>query len=293
MQTGRIKAAKRYQNNKVSIVIPCYNQGEYLEDAVRSVLSQTYKDIEIIIVDDGSTDKTATVANMLISGNNKILFIQHEKNRGLSAARNTGIGRASGRFILPLDADDKISPDCIEKSVTFKNSGTADIVYGICQCFGTANNLWNYKYNLRDLLVDSLFQCSALFEKAHWRECGGYNEQLIKGREDWDFWLRMAEQGHFGYRIEEVLFYYRKKQQSMLTSLLPQYNDITELVKGMHANLFINQSYIPSSNSNKLTINQQIRAIMSERSIPLSQKRIQIGKVRRSVSMEERMRRRY
>ena len=100
---------------RVSIVIPCYNQGEYIGDALESVSAQTFTDLETIIIDDGSTD--AKTRDVLSQVPNSVATVVRKPNGGLAAARNSGIERASGEYILPLDADDKIAPTCVEESV--------------------------------------------------------------------------------------------------------------------------------------------------------------------------------
>ena len=119
---------------KVTVVIPCYNQAHFLKDAVESVKNQTFKDFEIIVVDDGSPDNTSEVANKL-----GVRCIR-QVNRGLSAARNTGIRAAKGQYILPLDADDKIDPEFLAKTLPYiKNY---DIVSTWLRTFGNENRTW-------------------------------------------------------------------------------------------------------------------------------------------------------
>ena len=101
---------------KVSIIVPCYNQAQYLEDALQSVVFQTYKDWECIIVNDGSVDNTEIIAKNWLLKDNRFKYL-HQENGGLSMARNSGIKLAEGDFILPLDADDKISSNYIEKAI--------------------------------------------------------------------------------------------------------------------------------------------------------------------------------
>lgn len=102
---------------KISVIIPCYNQSEYLLDAVKSVVNSTYKNLEIIVVNDGSTEKTPQeIQSMLMPIDNVILI--NQENSGVCAARNNGIIKASGEYILPLDADDRIADTYIEKAIS-------------------------------------------------------------------------------------------------------------------------------------------------------------------------------
>ena len=115
----RIKKTKVYISYmpKVSIIIPVYNVSEYIEHSIRSVIAQTFTDIECIIVDDGCTDDSITKCEQWIreyEGPIKFIILHHEQNRGVSAARNTGIRQATGKWLFFLDSDDEITPHCIE-----------------------------------------------------------------------------------------------------------------------------------------------------------------------------------
>src|SRR4051812_15947600 len=105
----------------VSVIVPCFGQAHYLPEAVGSVLAQTFTDWECIIVDDGSPDDTAAVAARLAAGDDRIKIVRQE-NRGLPGARNAGIRAARGRYILPLDADDRLEPTMLEKTVAVLQS---------------------------------------------------------------------------------------------------------------------------------------------------------------------------
>ena len=103
---------------KVSIIIPIYKVEQFIEDCLRSVYNQSYKNLEIILVDDCTPDDSMLIARNFVSKKElpkgmEIKFLSHKKNRGLSAARNTGIDAATGDYIYFLDSDDELSPDCI------------------------------------------------------------------------------------------------------------------------------------------------------------------------------------
>ena len=110
---------------KVSIIIPVYNVASYIEECIQSVLDQTYPDLEVVLVDDCGTDHSMELAENLIRKSNRSSIFRiekHDRNRGLSAARNTGIKTATGEYLYFVDSDDKISQDCIEKLVQFVRS---------------------------------------------------------------------------------------------------------------------------------------------------------------------------
>jgi hypothetical protein len=221
-------------NNKVSIVIPCYKQAQYLPDAIESALAQTYKDIEIIVVNDGSPDNTSEVARKY-----KGVKLIWQPNKGLSAARNAGIKVASGGWILPLDADDKIHPRYIEKTI-----GKSDIVCPEMQCFGDSDKVWKPSHpapTYNDFLKRNHIFCASLFKKDCWTLAGGYDElQSVKGKqgvngfEDWTFWLRCTKAGFNVSVVPEVLFYYRKHGSSMLKEALDNRKKIIDYMKIEH-----------------------------------------------------------
>ena len=204
----------------VSVVIPVYNQAEFLSEAVESVVKQTYPYWECIIVNDGSTDNSEEVANRLIEKysdyNIKLL---NKKNGGLADARNFAIASALGDFILPLDSDDIILPEMLKKTVSVLLANPDVSIVGTDTLrFGEVNN--SYQTQGLDLNVmkklDTLNYCS-LYRKEVWEKVGGYNRNMVYGYEDWDFWISCAEAGFKEKKVAEYLFKYRIRKNSMLT----------------------------------------------------------------------------
>lgn len=207
--------------SKVSVIIPCYNQGKYIDEAVSSVLSQTYKSFEIIIVNDGSTDKfTNELLKTYSRPKTRIIFT---RNRGVSTARNLAISESKGEYILPLDADDKIAPEYLEKAMHFFENdivGDVGIVYCLAEFFGKKSGLWNLpEFSFEEILLRNMIFCSAFFRKSDWQKVGGYNDNMKDGYEDWDFWLSLIEAGVGVYKIPDVLFYYRIKRGSRCNAM--------------------------------------------------------------------------
>ena len=202
-----------------SVVIPCYNQGSFIKEAVDSVLAQTFQDFEIIIVNDGSTDETT---NWILSNFHvpKTTII-HTENKGVSSARNTAIKAAKGKYILPLDADDKIAPTYLEKALNvLEKNNNINIVYCDAEYFGNkTGKLCLSPYSLKQILNDNCIFVSAVFRKSDWEKAGGYNTNMYISIEDWDFWLSLIKSGANVYKIPETLFFYRKQPASR-TSLL-------------------------------------------------------------------------
>ncbi len=203
---------------KISVIIPCYNQGAYIKETLASVYCQTYNNYEIIIVNDGSTDReTIEILRSLQEENLKIITT---KNRGLAAARNRGIAEAEGEFILPLDSDDKIKPTYLEKAATILTENLhIGIVYCRAELFGTVEGEWFLpNYTLQGILLENMIFCSALFRKKDWIEAGGYDSGMKYGWEDYEFWLSLIEMGRDVFRIDEILFCYRVSDGSMVRS---------------------------------------------------------------------------
>jgi hypothetical protein len=195
----------------VSVIISCYKQAEFLSDAIESVLDQTYPNVEIIVVNDESPDNTMDVAKKYPD----VILVNKIKNGGLGAARNTGIRIARGKYIITLDADDKLRSDYIMKTI-----GVNDIVGTLLITFGADNNtVWippNQYPTAEQEFEFNHITCCALFKKEIWEKIGGYDESM-GGFEDWDFWIRATHEGYKISVIMEPLMLYRKHGDTMAT----------------------------------------------------------------------------
>lgn len=194
----------------VSIIIPCYNYGHFLKEAVESVRQQTYSNWECLIVDDGSKDNTRLIAGQLVASDRRVSYY-YKINGGLSSARNFGIGLAKGSYICFLDTDDLFDRQKIEAQLNcFKNNPSADIVYGEFRFFESADpsRLYTSKNKdshfsrpkisgtgdevLRFLNDQNITVVSApLIKKPVFDKVGNFDESY-KSYEDWHFWLRCA-----------------------------------------------------------------------------------------------------
>jgi glycosyltransferase involved in cell wall biosynthesis len=229
------RAIKRYKSfhsdvakNTVSIVICCYNHGHWLSEAIESALNQTYKNVEVIVVNDGSTDNTSEVAKQY-----PIKLIEKE-NGGLASARNAGINIATGYYILPLDGDDKLSPIYIEKTI-----GVDDIVPVMVQLFGDYEEGWCPPIEhpaLSDFMEGNHMVSCTLYKREIWEKIGGYDEcELIRnGFEDWDFWIRATKAGYTVSLVKEYLFYYRKHGYSMIHNAVSRSEELKNYILGKH-----------------------------------------------------------
>lgn len=200
---------------KVSVIIPCYNYGKYIDRAVDSVLKQTYQNFEIIIVNDGSTDeKTNEKLANYTKPKTKVI---HTANQGPSVARNTAIEAAQGKYILPLDADDTIEPTYLEKAVKILDEDD-DVSIVCCDYQGVIDYILfkrivkiktNYKFPECLLFREKYsFIVTTFFRKTDWEKVGGFNPDMIYGWEDHDFWQSIIQLGGKVHHIPEILFSY-------------------------------------------------------------------------------------
>lgn len=227
----------------VSIIVPCYNQAQYLDECLQSVLNQIFQDWECIIVNDGSTDNTEEVAQEWINKDSRFRYV-FISNSGVSNARNVGIQSASGEFILPLDADDKIAKDYIELAVNkFNEDKELTLVYCKAKKFGDVNEVWILKdFSLQQLAIKNMIFCSALFKKLDWERIGGYDVNMISGIEDWEFWIALLKDGGSVICMDTYGFYYRIKKVSRHSKFDDDSEKkLLEYMSVKHADFFVNQ----------------------------------------------------
>jgi glycosyltransferase involved in cell wall biosynthesis len=206
---------------KVAIIIPCWNAGSDVSDAVASALAQASVDIEVVIVDDGSTDPTTLgVLNSILEPR---VRVSRQPNAGPAAARNRAIAEASGKFILPLDADDLIEPTYAAKAAAVLDQHSdVGIVYCRATKFGAEEGPWELpEYSPDELALGNVIFVSAMFRKADWEMVGGFDEGLRHGMEDYDFWIRLVRSGRKVVRLDETLFRCRIREDSR-TALFEQ-----------------------------------------------------------------------
>lgn len=203
-------------NPAVTVVIPCFNQGAFVDDAVRSVLAQTRQDVEIVIVNDGSTDPD-TVA-LLRNYERPATRVLHSENRGLAAARNLGIRQARGRYVCALDADDCLMPAHVERTAGLLDTHP-DLAFASCWLETFGDEQWTWQPERCDfpaLLAECTVCTAALVRRDAVLAVGGFDEGMpAQGYEDWDLWIGLVARGFTGAIVPEVLFRYRRRAGSM------------------------------------------------------------------------------
>ena len=204
----------------ISIIITTYNRAHYIVKAIKSILSQNYQNIEIIIVDDGSTDGTKDFVQPYL--NDKKIYYIYQKNQGVSVARNNGIKSSNGKYIAILDSDDFwYDKEKLQKQADFleKNSDYVLTGGGVVRINEKGREIVRYLLPEKDedirraILQNNCFAHSAVvFKKEFWQDAGGYDETLDFS-EDWDLWMKFGKLGKY-YNFQEYFLVYLKAGQN-------------------------------------------------------------------------------
>ncbi|WP_293058476.1 glycosyltransferase [Okeania sp. SIO2B3] len=238
-----IKSTLPKQKPLVSVIIPCYQQAHFLSEAVASVVSQTYNNWEIIIVNDGSPDNTSEVARQIIQlfPHHKISLVEKERG-GCASARNVGINHGNGEYILPLDADDKLSSHAISCLMDIAISKShACVVFGSYEIFGTEERkiITVDEYSVENIKKYNMLVCTSLYAKSIYNLTNGYKEEIKEsGYEDWEFWLNCHRHNIPFYGIRETILYYRRHPESRVVKSFSNRNYYWSQVISYYPDLF-------------------------------------------------------
>lgn len=227
----------------ISIIIPSYNQAQYLEDCLESAYNQTVPPFEIIVVDDGSTDNSLEIARRYefaeFPGIESPVRVISQVNKGLASARNTAIMNAKGEYILPLDADDMLLENAVERITQEIQRTNADIIAPSFREFGLGNReviLGNF--TMEDLKQANRLGYFSAIRRSALLEVGGYNPKMKYGFEDYDIWFDLFKRGKTMTVIPEVLVMYRVKEHSMIHEANEHAEELYAQIKRNHPNLF-------------------------------------------------------
>lgn len=227
----------------ITIGIPCYNQAEFLEDAIESAYGQTVPAHEIIVVNDGSTDASGEIAERYkfshLPGIESPVKVIHQVNKGLASARNTVIMNTTGSHVLFLDSDDILKENAIEKFTSAINQYNADIIAPSFEEFGLRERqVILGGFTMDDLKVANRLGYFSLFKKSVLQEVGGYNPKMIWGFEDYDLSFDLFKRGKTVAVLQDVLVRYRVRENSMLTESNKHSDELMGQIRRNHPNIF-------------------------------------------------------
>lgn len=216
----------------VSVIVPLYNASAYIVEALESVLASTYRPLEVVVMNDGSTDDSLSVAQAFAKEHKEVRVLS-QANAGVSAARNHAIREAKGEYILPVDADDKISSSFIAHAVEAMQEGVR-VVGCRAEFFGARTGEWKLPPFSHALLArKNMIPISSLFRKADWQQAGGFCEEEIY-REDWSFWISLMELGGTYVKLDEIGLYYRVLPVSRRKKAKAQKRVIVDAINRLH-----------------------------------------------------------
>lgn len=229
-----------YKPTDVTIVIPCYNYGNYVAEAIDSALNQTLKPQRVLIIDDGSTDSSASVIDKY--KNNPLVEIIHKKNQGIVPTKNLGIQNSGTYWTVFLDADDILDKDYVSKLVALANKNRYDVTYTDMEYFGAGKDIFRSRpFSIFPMLQRNFIHNSALIKTSRLKQVGGYKEEMKEGLEDWELYLSLYEIGcSFGY-LPEHIFKYRQHSGALSRNINVQKNREAELYRlliSLHPRIF-------------------------------------------------------
>jgi len=206
---------------RVSVIVPCRDDGAFLEQAVASALAQSEKALEVVVVDDGSSDpETLRLFDRWSQPRTRLLRLPPS---GVSGARNAGIAEAQGAYILPLDADDRLEPAFAARTAAVLDARPeVGIVETDAVFFGARSGPWpRPTFSMPQLLLGNTLSPCSLFRRSDFRLTHGYDPGMARGWEDFDFWLSLVELGRVAARVPEALFHYRVRPGSRSALMTP------------------------------------------------------------------------
>ena len=226
----------RCQGPLVSVITPCYNDGQYIDQLLGCLKAQTFQDFEIIMVDDGSTDPvTREIMDRLEHEAVSKLHLIRQENCGVIAARNRAICLASGRYIFPLDVDDVIEPTFLEKCVLYLEQSPPHVfVYAWTYSTGVDDFIWKTRDTAPlEVLAENKIGF-AVYHRQAFEEAGGYNPVMEDGYEDWEFCIHLVRLGYVGKTIPEPLYRYYVKKGSRNYHAVKKHGMLKKIINDLH-----------------------------------------------------------
>ncbi len=200
---------------KVSFIIPFFNNGSTIAETVESVFGQSFIDFDVWIIDDGSTDAHSLEELKKLESRERITVLR-QQNAGPSVARNLAIKQTTAEIIVPLDADDRIKPDALAKGLSFFADEKVGVVYGDNLFFGARNEMnLQEQFDIRKAILYNQVALCSFIRKAVFDKSGYFDEYMSKrGLEDWEFWIRITEDGWLMQHVPDVFFEIRVRPES-------------------------------------------------------------------------------
>jgi len=241
---------------RLSVVIPYFNMGAYLEETLQSVYASRLPPDEVLVVNDGSTDPASVALLYPVEERYPTLRVIRQPNQGLATARNTGARQADGPYLAFLDADDQVDPAYWERAVALLETYPQIAFVGAwTQYFGASEDIWpTFNPELPYILYHNTVNSSALVvRKAAFEAVGGNNPAMTYGMEDWEMVIRLVAAGYVGVVIPEPLFRYRIRPDSMSRgfnrhNLLYLYQTLTRLNAGVYAQYAVEVANLLNAN---------------------------------------------
>ena len=223
---------------RVSVIVPCHNGGRFLDELLASLDSQTLRDFETIIDDDGSTE-AATLEKL--ARLDPAVRVIHQENRYLPGARNRGFLEARAALVLPLDCDDTLEPTYLAETVPILEGAPADVgfVFTHVRLSDTLAGVLPRHLNRFDQLFLNLLPYCMLVRRSAWQAVGGYDEGMRGGMEDWEFNIRLSRSGFRGIELAKPLFVYSVRPDGMLLSRTTRmHGTLWQTIRAKHADLY-------------------------------------------------------
>ena len=222
----------------VSVIVPCHNDGRFLDGLLASLRAQTRRDYEVIIVDDGS-DENATLGKLREL--EPTVRIVRQEQRYLPGARNTGFREARADFVVPLDCDDRLEPEFLAEALGAIGDAENNVgfVFTDMRLSGALTNIFTTHCNRFDQLFLNHMPYCMLLRKSAWQAVGGYDETMRQGLEDWEFNIRLLRSGYQWIKISKPLFIYNIRPDGMLLSSSARRQATTwNSIRRKHADLY-------------------------------------------------------
>ena len=224
-ETDTVVEHHAHEKSRVTVVMPLYNYAHFVEKALNSVLKQTLKDLDLVIVDDQSTDDSLAVARRWVEAHHErfgsVKLVQQKVNSNLAKTRNVGVSLAETEFYFPLDPDNYLEKDCLEKLLNMIEQEKCGFTYPILAAVGDAREMpRTLEWSSHRLRNGNYIDAMAMIRKSTWTCIGGYtHDPKIVGWEDFDFWCKCVEHSIFGVLTQQAVANYRAHPESMLSTI--------------------------------------------------------------------------